>query len=407
MLFSFIQNKGYFKGNRAVGLYIFLAEGGAKVYDLVLLKKKGSSLFVEKKELQVNSLEQIFEIVGKSLPIILSVEGKGIISKKVNTGGITSDKEIINHVLTGAKPVDFYIQKVSVSEQTMFVSIIRKQILDSLLEEFSKTGRSVVMAGLGAFHVNNIIALFSDKTDELYTQSEKLIINKGQIQEVVTPEQINWERFRIGSETVSAKDILAFSAGCSYFLPSQTGMINTDKLSKQKQEFIFKKMFSFLGIAYLSLLFILLLVNFMMFSQYSQQNNDLIDKLSENENLVTELDRLKVMYKTKEDFLKQSGFLQSSKLSFYADRLASDLPETITLSKMDLEPLQKKVKFGEQPMFANNTIRIAGITIESTVLNDWIKLLNTNKWIKKVEVINYNQETNRQPGNFEIEIIIE
>jgi len=379
---------------------------GGFSYSVVLLRKKGSEVQIVKREMDVETFDGLLGLLPKGIPVVLVIEGKGIVNRKLNTENLTSEMEIVSRVLPNAKPIDFYIQKTAIKENEIFLTLARRATVDEILDRFKKEKRFVIKVIFGPFLINHVASLLDEKYENINGKLGGYRMENGLIKEIDIKSNQGTGRYRLGSELLSEDDIIAFAGAFSFFVEQAEISIEIPGVDDQREEFLFKRMFNIIGASLLLLVFVVLMGNLVLYQQYSKKSADLMDQLAINEDLIYELETVEGVLKSKEDFIGRSGFLQSSKLSYYADRLACTLPESIRLTKCDLEPLQKKLKNNEQPEFTNNQVRVAGLTNESTILNSWIKTINKEPWVKDVRVINYKQEKNADPGEFEIEIQI-
>jgi len=405
-LFKFSSYQKSFKGSQCAGVHMFLKPDGSAEYSLVLLKKKSSKIQIEKRELDISDFDTLMHFVPKSVPVILTIEGKGIVNRRVNTENLVSETEIVSRVLPNAKPAEFYIQKTTIKENDIFLTLARRISIDEILERFEKEKRFVIKTVFGPFSLNHIASLLDEKYEVINGKYGGYRMENNLIKETDMKYQDCFSRYRLEEELLSDQDIIAFATAFSFFVEQAEISLDIEKCGFRNEEFIYKRMFGIMSVVLLLLVFIILMGNLVLYQQYNKKSAELVDQLAVNEDLIYELEKVEGVLKSKEDFIGRSGFLQSSKLSYYADRLAYNLPETIRLTKCDLEPLQKKLKNNEQPEFTNNQVRVAGLTRESTVLNNWIKTINKETWVKDVKVIGYKQEKNSDPGEFEIEIII-
>ena len=127
-------------------------------------------------------------------------------------------------------------------------------------------------------------------------------------------------------------------------------------------------------------------------SQINQTSKNEILKLSEDVNKAQ---------KTTEDILKSS----TSKSTFYINAIVNSLPESILLSEINYQPLEKRIK-DDKPIELNlNTIIVSGESNNSTQYSQWITLLENMNWIDKVTVESYN-DSKTSASNFSIKINI-
>ena len=103
--------------------------------------------------------------------------------------------------------------------------------------------------------------------------------------------------------------------------------------------------------------------------------------------------------------MSQLGILDASRTSYYSDQIAATVPTSIQLTELSINPLEKKLRKGEQEMvFQTNLIQVSGRAKRSTHLNNWIKTLKKYDWIKSVSILNYTQDNARVSGEFNIAI---
>ena len=142
----------------------------------------------------------------------------------------------------------------------------------------------------------------------------------------------------------------------------------------------------------------------MFYSRYDKKINTLRFSYNQNKELIKKLDTLKSELKLKEQYFINSGFLDASKLSYYADRIAYTVPKEIVLTQLNINPLEGKIKNNKPISFQNRKILILGTVTQSIILNNWVKQLKDTDWIKNVKIIHYNQESVEIPAEFELQI---
>jgi hypothetical protein len=389
------------------GIEIILKGNDLRVFNVVILRKTGSRLAVEKKEAGIESMELLTACIDRKSPLILSITGKGIIHKKISISAEEHTTEVLlNKVLPGAAVKDFSVQAAQSGEE-LFVSVIRNSILENVLGELARNGISAVSeCFLGPFALNNAIEQLS-LSGEFTVSDQCISIENNHITDV---------RLSAGSQAHEAvtgiKDLpfplfIAFSSACSYFISLQKGIENSQALNILKDEFNAKRKFERTGFAALAILFLLLLVNYFVFSSYWKKNNELSVVYSLNETAVQQYDTLKKELAFKKKFLEDNGLLQHSRTSLYADELAKELPSSIRWSSLKINPL-KTLKNSEENAFTfeNRVIDITGKCEQSAELNLWMKRLKHYSWAKDVLLINYTQSQKNEPGVFQLRVIL-
>ncbi len=371
----------------------------------VLLRKKGSSIELEKSS-ENGSLDELLQQIPPSAPISVSLEGKGIIYKKIEDTEETT-KNPLQFLLPDANEVDFYLFKYPSADGYFYAAAIRKSIIEDITEKFKSHGLFLIKLFLGPFAIYNILPSIRKENNLLKLSGYSIEISDYTIINIKHGEEFHDETIAVGKEAVPSCLLISFASAIDYFLDQKDELNTIPETEHFSREFNHKRLFNVIGFGFLGLVFIVLLINFLLFSNYRNTYNELNSELSSQKNLIERLDTLQNELKQRKEFIIEKGYLRSSRMSFYADRIAYSLPENIVLTKLTLHPLLGKIKMNKEINFNQNTITITGKASNSSLLNQWIKQLqNKYDWIKKIIIVNYTQEEYDSPGNFSIIISI-
>lgn len=400
------------KSKSATGLEIIILADGTYEINVVVLKKNKSTLVTEKQKAGIISFEEAARIVDSNSPIILILNGKGIIHKKVSVEENDTPAKSLNKVFPNANLNEFNIQETRVTSISQtYISIIRSSVLNEVIEKL-KTNKLTNISGcsLGPFVVNNLLTLINKKSinNELLPISGfQLKISEQEITEIENAASNNHsDPILIGDENVPANLVIAFAGAISYFVGSADGIINSETINDLKEEFVQKRKFELRGWTLLVTVLLILIVNFFMFNNYWSKRNQMGEALTVNQSAVERYDMLKKEVTQKNEFLEKNGLLESSRTSFYADKLAESLPLSIRWTDVNIHPVKKKQasEISEGFFFENKMIRISGKCQRSTDLNGWMKEVKLKPWISSVTLLNYTQDNETDDGLFLIEI---
>ncbi len=406
-MFQKFKKIEFLKGNSVAGVSVNIQTDGGFNFSVAILQKKKNKVEITKKHDGITTVEELMKILPSSLPVQLVIDGKGVILRKVMVEKDSSDDMLLNQVLPNSNPDEFYFEKYRTEGDFVFISLIRIQQLNEICNIFNEAGRIIVHVSLGPLLVNHILNIAENKENCIEIPALQLQVKNNLIVEVNrTTNQASGSVIRVGTENIEGSILLPFTAGLCYQLNLFDETKLPDTLQKQADEYWYKRIFVIGGWAALVFIFTLLLVSFLLFDNYRKLSNDLSYKVSLNTDLINRLDTLKTELKLKKDFFKDYNLSESSRQSFFADQIALTLPETITLTVMDISPLKKKLKENQAPEFDRNAILISGITSNSNILNDWIKKLQQQKWVKQINIMNYSQENAVVKGEFKIEMIL-
>ncbi|HEX8514828.1 MAG TPA: hypothetical protein VF868_01425 [Bacteroidia bacterium] len=408
-MFSGKRIEHILKGNTIAGVEVIFLPDGSFFLNAVLLKKDRSSVNILKKAERLRGFEQLASLIDPKTPLVLILNGKGIIHRKTVVNENDTDLSLLLKTLPNASPEDFSIQRSLVNGQHAFISVVRNNLIAEILIESKKNKfNNIVAVVLGPFTINQIIPLLHSSVinnEYLSFGIYKLLIRENAVNDLELNSTETDAPVKIGDETLNPALVIPFASALTYFLDDLNGVKNGEAdliISEAKQ----KKKFQLTGWSMTILAFIVLMSNYFIFDHYWQKSNEMNARLLINQSALSRFDNLKKEFSQKEEFLKQNGLLESSRSSFYADRLAASLPFSIQWTNLHFNPLKKKEAndISEGVSFENKTIRINGLCQRSTELNDWIKEIKTKPWIRTVTLVDFKQDNNSEMGIFHIDI---
>ena len=399
---------GLLDSSSAAGVECILHPDGKSVFNLFVLKKERSKLKTESSYTGID-FETIKKVVSTKVPVSLVINGKGIIHKKINVSGKEDFSSLLHKIFPNANPSEFYVQHTSPDRSSIaFVSIIRKNIVDDIIARFSNSGFYIVSCSMGPFTITSVLPLLDNPTGgELIIANHKLNLHEGGIENYQQLDSIvETNPISIGGESVKQELALSFALAISYFSGFSLDH-NISSVRSHKEEFRQKTIFHFAAWAALVFFFVSLLINYFLFDHYSHKKKEYSSQVSFSKDMLQRYDTLKKQIDQRQKFLEQAGLLEASRSSFYADRLAADIPVAIQLSQMQLFPLIKSSNESNNKMdFLQKDIRISGSCKRSTELNEWMNSIKRKDWVREVAILNYTQDKSQDEGEFSIEIKI-
>ncbi len=383
---------------------IYIAENNWE-FQLVNVKKVKNSVQFDSIR-SVASTTELFQLIKSKTQVSLVVTGRGIINRKVAVQNNDDKEKIIQKIFPDAQVNDFVTQIFDINDNLKLVSIARIDIIENLIALFSKNKIPVVDVNIGPFGINNIIPLLNN-VDSVICNSFKLKIKDNVIYDFEITENIEDIKYLVSDAPISSKSLIAFASGINYLVNfKESNSSEIILINENKKEHYYANLFKYGGWAMLIFFFVLLLINFLLFENYNKKFQKISLKVSEYNYLLTKYDTLNNDLKSKKKFLEESGLLNNIKLSFFADRVVSDLPKNIKLTELNIFPLKEKQQKMKEAEFIRNTIYIKGLSQNGTFLNDWVKILKTYKWIAEVNIVDFIQENFATPALFNIEIKI-
>ncbi len=393
-------------GSRFAGLEAEIMPGGMR-FHLVVLKRKGQQMAVEKTATNIESIEQLPALLSKEIPLAIAVTGKGLLHRRVAVDPSSDLRTLLAKALPNATLKDFYVQHVPAAQDEQFISVMRKPAIDTLLLQFQQLEMPVISCSLGPLAVTHALPLLEEK-NELHLGHHLLRFEAQQPSEVQHAEEAcGNSTFDVGGQQLEGEAMVAFAAAFLQVLPGISPVAaNVDSLDASREDHLQQRLFRAGGKALLATTLLLLLGNYAAFSFYWSTKGNLEQQLQVNGGAYTELNLLERQVSSKRLFLQQAGLLGSSHHAYYSDQLAAGLPAEIRLARMTLSP--RLNLSGEDSIgFTPHTIAIAGSCSESVVLNRWLRGLNETKWIKSAALLSYVQDKTMPQGEFEVLLALE
>lgn len=395
-VFTNIQNR--IKGNLIYGVHLDLKPDGGYNSNIIALKRLSDSISLEKDQ----SADLKVDDLPKNAHISVCLTGYGILTKQVDTDQL---QEGFDTILPNGKVEDFVFQTMpKVNQNKSLVNIIRKDSLLNLITELKQKNLWVIDLHLGLCSLQNILPWIQD-VSELKISGIEVQFEKGKLKSFRKVESSNFERYRIGDEMIDANQVLSFGTGVSA-LAVETEVHLPEMLKQVRKEAYARKYMLNMQFAFLVLVFVSLLINFIQFDGLNLKQTELTSQLQTGRSLLSKMNQLQAEVDEKEAFFVKSGLSEPSKLSYYSDRIAKLLPVKLKLKSLDLYPQNGKIKQGKEIGFQKNSILISGTTKYPVQFNNWIQKLKKESWVNDIHRQEYYKKDQSKPGEFIVEISI-
>lgn len=400
-----LLNKINLKGNWFAGVDLFIHDNGDYDISLVILGRKKNLVEIKEKYSDISSIDELKNIMNRNFPVCLSIDGKGLIHKEIEVSD--TEEPVFPKIFPNASPDDFFIQKHIVNENSMLVSIGRKDQITGILNKFRTLGLFVTDLRFGPLFLDSLAGMLPD-INEIVSKNHRVSFEGNIISKFERNFQNQQEfNYTIMGEHISSKLILAFATALYPIInANQTPLFENNAPELNGKEFQYKRILSLSAWIFLFFTFALLLINYLFFEHYRNRQQNLEIQLGFNTFLIDKLELLQTDYKLKKDLVDKSGLTYLSRISYYADRIAANTPPEIILDKLLIFPIKSKVKYSEEILFERDQISISGTSNSSVPVNEWIRVLKREPWIKNISLTGYNQQSLAEPGTFELFIEI-
>lgn len=323
----------------------------------------------------------------KHLPLVIGIASDEILTRKVEAKDLPRE-ELLKLVIPQARPEEFFIQKQEEPEGT-FVSIIRKNKLNQILEIISKdnqvvevylTPLALMTLAKGMKHASVALSGF-----------RLVIANMGVTQmdhvgNTTEPLQLSEE------ESLDQEYVLSYAAGLNYLVDVAIPSDFNAKLALE--EYTHKRFLSKFGAYVLGGLFLIFLVNTFFFFQLSQENEQLVQENSSLLSTQEQVAELETYLETYQDLLNTS---EQSVFTRFSDELGHSIPAAIQLNQLIVRPLYLDEK---KAIEEDASVWIEGVSENAVAYADWIDKIKALDWVATISENTYRQ------GKFELKITI-
>ena len=395
----------YYSISQAAGIAVNIRKDGSSEVSCCQVITDHKQLTIEKKVVALDAIDVLPRHIDVKIPIALNLAGKGILFKQL-TGIAEDNQHDISRILPDLNSNDFYLQQF-ISGDQVFVAMIRRTVADHWMNILQQQGFTVLMLSLGPFPVAHIL-------NQLNIYENEVLFNGNKISR---DEAMNWTglsldssftapfTLKLDSEVIDQKLVLPYAAAFQLVLAAKLELIraNVESLEARFQQTIDTKKFKVKGALVLGIFFILLLVNFVFFSWLNSENIQLNEKVSLSANSSSDMQALTDKIKEKETLLNDLGWDGGVNKAMLVDQLAALLPGEITVKEIAINPVDDLGNRNRQELkFIDHRIRMAGSSVRIIEVNEWIARIKTKKWVKNVQLENYNYNNELSTGKFNI-----
>lgn len=389
----------YLPAKTVAGVHVRYLSAQQCTYTLCILKQDKQVLSIVEQHDDIQEIETLFSYLSAKVPVYLTVEGKGILIREVESG-LGEPADMLQQLMPNAKKEDFYVQ---VSEKAL-VTVVRRTMVDTLLALFRAQDLSVLSLQVGPFAINTVIPFLEETMDIVGLPSYQLRLEDQQIKAITPAEETVslQQEYLVGEEKIAAHELLSYATALSYFAPTETVPASTADSTitvHAEQAFYHRRFFTKAFPAVLGFFLIGLLINTVLYFQAFEQNQTLQTQSASDARLLSQLTKLQEEVESKEQFLSILGWEKAVSLTSLADRLAATVPPAVVLTHLAVSPLNEaRYQKEKKQVFISNQLLVEGSCHDLLALNEWFLVLENSPWIAKLEDQQYIADP-EQPGS--------
>ncbi|MDB5274738.1 MAG: hypothetical protein JWO58_3105 [Chitinophagaceae bacterium] len=382
------------------------ANGTTTIHWLILSKRK-QVLVIEKSGTLTDGIDKLTTCIPASIPVVLSLSGKGVLHKKVQQQGDNKEK-LFDYVFPNARISEYVVQYQLCSNNSFYVSVVRKDQVERLVNELSEQGYSVLSLSLGAFAIGPLLKAVPFSDNSLQAGRHQLSIDAGIPSEYSFTQTEDLSVLDIAGEQLPSMLLVPYAMAFQYMVKGIEKMEVVYPLFQQLQEtYKEKRVFKTLSVGGLVFFFSVLVINTIAYSLLAEKNNRLSSEYGSAQNITVSNKKGREEFDRKESFLSQAGWLSPAAISYYTDRIASSLPDDIQLTSLSVYPFnEQKSRKDKKEIFESNSIVVKGTSSKPTDINRWTKELNSYTWVTQIKVQDYSFDHKTNTGSFSLHISI-
>ncbi|MES2457415.1 MAG: hypothetical protein V4594_17800 [Bacteroidota bacterium] len=356
--------KGWFELSSLTGLEITLGQEGISMIQACTLGISAEKLSIKAQDTGLKNLAHFAKCYTPQ-PVALWLSGKGILSRQIQQMP-AADQQLLNLVLPNANAGEFYLQAEPGTDHTV-VSLVRKTGADELVEALKDLGFTVISLNLGP---------------KAGADQELPLALKPELR-------------------------LAYQAAFQTLLGMDGHGVDDTVLVGERIQVLAKV--KVMGIAAVSgtVLLLLLLINFFLFSHYQDASGRLALKKNRSGMQVQKFQQMETGIADKTALLTKAGWTGGYPNAWLTDQLLAGRPGNVMISNLSINPLRiEKAMGSREEIYENALIRISGSCDKAATLNNWLFEIRSKNWVKECGIRNYQVSKESGKGEFTIDIQI-
>jgi len=336
--------------------------------------------------------------IKRGLPVSISISGDGILHKSVlKKADIIEPFEIIEQTFPGISIDDFYFQLFE-NEGQIHVALARKSYCHKVLELFNNF--NIIRIILGGLSLEALSPLINTASYTLpyhtveFTSSGlngyTFCKTENETTQILIPGTSS-------KSTVAYANAISCIASDSILLPDISGI--QENFTDAHYQSISKKVAIVAPVVLLSIL----IINYLIFNFYFNNNIELEQKASYFSKRGEEYQNISSNLNKKETFLLKNDWANKIPVTQTIDEIIYSTTNNINLISLDVNPIDKKESTDDDPfIFTHKTIEIKGSTNIPTALNEWISKFRDIKWVESTEITEYYFDPRTNQNTFKL-----
>ncbi len=371
-------------------LDIHLLDEGIELFSCEVRVKKGEIILQELK--RFTSLEELGSTESQ-IPCLAMINGRGILTKTLNAFDRESDP--LKTAFPAVKESSVYFGATELRDNC-YLEVVRRETVDELLAQWPKNHQLLDLQIGSSFLIPFLDGLFEDEIQiGLHSFNPKT-------------GDFSISENNIEVDFLGEKMDSSFSAAFAYALvfTAQNAFSSEIELLKTNRENWLYSRFSKSILQYgLASVLTVLLVSFLVYSNYRDQNAELALAVQDYQ---YQSERLAEM---QQNLDRKRGFLEYNKSEMVAsakmlDQVAACLPKKVSIERFQSHPVRRIKEKEGKVLYDRNMLEISGKTKEYDSFRTWVDAIKKLSWVKSLSIKGYQELTTGHEALFTVEIQI-
>lgn len=363
-------------------------------YHVMHVRKKSNELQILR-SFEFSDIDALINGIDKKKPILLVVNGKGILSRRIqrNNNNDTEWKKNLNYET-------LYFTEFRTSEFD-FLSFCRRKLIDDIIVQL----KSLQIID---FYIGPLLSVFLQPKlglETLLSADTLLIFNGNEFYDLKKSHDENIQAYNIENKTISHQHLPLFGAAVHFFIRQENVRKNSSN-DINKEEIYYKVAFNTLAIGMLILFFISLLASYCLIQYYTHKNIELNQHSIYSNQAYQQILKLEKEKEQKISLLNDTGQLTKHFLTYYAYEISTSAPKGIRLDKISVFPATEDFRANKRAVIDSNHISLVGTVVDDATFDDWLSNFESRDWIKKLEIIFVKKDKKSNFQKFELKIVL-
>lgn len=396
MAFDFFST--YYKG-----IAFDFLDDGSYLLNYVEITKTKRKLSIVKSQQQLTDVKIIETKFETEDVVQVHLLGKGIVYRAIDANSVSDLNDVdklISLVLPNADVKDFLVNSYPI-DNLIYIAICRKSLVDEILMQLQELNCTPINIYIGPFYIDVVLPFINAK-EPIKLNSYTIPLEQEGIATIKKENNSNIEQnFTIENNVIASNLLLIFSSVLLIELKAEGSALQHPLTLNYKRTILFKKKYKKYLLNTMIVFFLLLFINFAMYS-YLYNTLSILTRTTIQQ---TKISELKIQQKNEYDFSKK--FIENKKwnkahlLTEYTESIIKTAPNGLSIKNFNYQ-LNNSNKNKLELVY--NKIYISGLVVNSNELNKWMKNLVALNLFKDVELISYTTLPNSSDYSFNLVI---